>query len=349
MQKHLMKKRRGAVVIYVVLMIVILLAFCSLAVDYGRVTTTKTELQRTSDAAARAGAMVISSGTTTVRTAAKSVASANKANGTSVVLADTDVLLGTWSSGAFTVTTTNPNAVRVTSRRTQATGNAVPLLFASVIGLTGKDVTARSTAVYVSGVNVDVNVPATGNPWLAGMPDGTIANPGNPHKNPDRAPANNPVLISGLPLVAGSVLTFDSISGDARHDPNLADYNPDGNLSSIWENFGGAEHGKSNLRSPINALIGVFLPDGSPTATSAPEKLDFSTAASRDFTSLSPKLKQVFFIGNGKTSSGATQSFIVPQGATRFYLGTMDGYEWNNNSGSRNIRVQRPGQVMLVD
>jgi hypothetical protein len=58
-----------------------------------------------------------------------------------------------------------------------------------------------------------------------------------------------------------------------------------------------------------------------------------STAASRDFTSFSPQLKQPFFIGDGRRSDGTVQTFTVPSGATRLYLGVHDNVNWNNNSG----------------
>ncbi|HEY3242752.1 MAG TPA: hypothetical protein VGM03_05305 [Phycisphaerae bacterium] len=46
-----------------------------------------------------------------------------------------------------------------------------------------------------------------------------------------------------------------------------------------------------------------------------------------------PGLRQPFFIGDGLTGtgSGAVQQFLVPDGATRLFLGTIDGCEWSNN------------------
>ncbi|HET9834372.1 MAG TPA: PEP-CTERM sorting domain-containing protein [Vicinamibacterales bacterium] len=47
-----------------------------------------------------------------------------------------------------------------------------------------------------------------------------------------------------------------------------------------------------------------------------------------------------FFIGDGRRLDGVTpQYFIVPNGATRLFLGTMDGFEWNNNAGSLDVTV----------
>jgi hypothetical protein len=194
------------------------------------------------------------------------------------------------------------------------------------------------------------------------MPAGTIANPVNPHSNPDwsagtpKKPSASPVLVNGLPLQAGTALTFGDISGesnnDVNYDPNV-NYSPDGNTGWIVDNTygenGGFEHGMADLTAPINAIVGVFLDDSQPDSTAAPsEALNFSTQASREFTSLSPKLKQPFFIGDGLTSKGAIQQFIVPQGATRLYVAQMDQYEWNNNRGSRDFLISRPGRVVLV-
>src|SRR5262249_38080913 len=73
-----------------------------------------------------------------------------------------------------------------------------------------------------------------------------------------------------------------------------------------------------------------------------PPSLDFGTVASRDYVSLSPQLAQAFFIGDGRRStiSGSLcQSIVVPAGAARLFLGTMDGFEWNNNSGSYSVSI----------
>jgi hypothetical protein len=90
-------------------------------------------------------------------------------------------------------------------------------------------------------------------------------------------------------------------------------------------------------------LAGVFLPDAPPAAP-APPSLDFSsTAIGRSFTTLSPLLQQTFYIGDGLTGegSGSTQSFLVPDGATRLFLGIVDGSYfvggpdyYDNNAGT---------------
>jgi hypothetical protein len=85
----------------------------------------------------------------------------------------------------------------------------------------------------------------------------------------------------------------------------------------------------------MDALIGVFLSNEPPDDGKTPPPLDFR-GRRRDFSTFSPKLKQVFFIGDGRTGSGALRRYLVSAKATRLYLGVMDAYEWNNNSGSFN-------------
>jgi hypothetical protein len=114
---------------------------------------------------------------------------------------------------------------------------------------------------------------------------------------------------------------------------------PNGNAGQIISHFTGAENGLSNITAPVNALVGVFLGPDQPDQTPAPDALDFSTAASRDYAVLGPALKQVFFIGDGLTSTGDPHQVIVPDGATRLYLGTMDGFEWKNNAGAFSVRI----------
>jgi hypothetical protein len=90
-------------------------------------------------------------------------------------------------------------------------------------------------------------------------------------------------------------------------------------------------------------LAGVFLSDEEPTAP-APASLDFSsTAIGRSFTQLSPLLQQTFYIGDGLTGegTGSIQSFLVPDAATRLFLGIVDGSYfvggpdyYNNNAGT---------------
>ena len=82
-------------------------------------------------------------------------------------------------------------------------------------------------------------------------------------------------------------------------------------------------------------LVGVFLGAGGPSG-SAPAALNFtSSGLGTSFTSLSPLLDQVFFIGDGLTGdgSGSVQTFVVPTGATELYLGISDACGYNGGPG----------------
>jgi len=192
-------------------------------------------------------------------------------------------------------------------------------------------------------------VPGTSNPWLAGMPAGTTADIG------DVAPGQSPVQV-GISLSAGDTLWFFS-TGTTDHCPGFACGAAGAEGDAIEGSVGhrvGAEHGIANVVAPIDSLMGVFLGPDEPDLTAAPGALDFSTAALRNLLTISPLLKQPFFIGDGLRNDGVTpQNFIVPAGATRLYLGTMDGFEWNNNSGSLEVTVSavvvpEPATLALV-
>jgi hypothetical protein len=352
----------------------VLTGFVSLAVDVGRVQVVKTELRQAADAAARAGAGAMEAGIPFGRSEAVKYAAKNNADGTPVVLNSTeDIQFGKWDSSTktFEVLTGSAldkaNACRVLARRTDARGNAVPLIFMKLLGRSSCDVNAESIAMLIPSINVNETVLATANPLLAGMPPGTVASNPNPHRNPDIAgdpttstPKASPKGVSGIPVNEGAHFTFDSIDGTARHDPNLPYFDPDGQMSDIGHNNPTTnhsnnyssqfynEHGIADMLAPINSLVGVFLSDEQPNLSSAPDNLKFNTETSRDFAELKPKLKQLFWIGDGKNSDGIQQNFIAPEGATRLMLATWDFYEWNNNAGYRIVKINRPQQVITV-
>lgn len=193
-----------------------------------------------------------------------------------------------------------------------------------------------TTIAVAARADVIVVVPGTADPWLAGMPNGSTASGG------DVAPAQSPVGVVGLGFVGGSLLTFASTGSTDHCDLGgcgLAGAEGDSG-EGIATHTAGAQNGLSNIDSPIDALLGVFLDASQPSFSAAPGALDFSSAASRDFASLTPALKQIFYIGNGLRNDGTTvQTFMAPAGATRLFLGTMDGFGWFNNVGSLTVTV----------
>lgn len=190
-------------------------------------------------------------------------------------------------------------------------------------------------AIWLAG-RTDLVVPPASDPW----PGGLIRHGGN---TPEEAIETIPSFVS----VAGGdvVRALDAAVGGVNffNDFGPPFFGPNGNESagSSLTAFGGI----SGYLGPQGPLTGVFLTDAVPSA-GPPGTLDFSTPASREFTSLTPALGQVFYIGDGKTSANVFQQFIAPAGATRLYLAIPDGFgfagapgAYDDNDGSYRIRI----------
>ena len=186
---------------------------------------------------------------------------------------------------------------------------ALPIAIVVLLG----PVTARAGGPSV--------VPGTSNPYLAGMPNGSSCCAG------DTAPAQSPVFAAFI-ATPGISLTF-TVTGSVDNAGGVPTLPPDG--GSVFTTS--SSNGISGATWPVTALVGVFLDASQPDTSAAPSNLDFTTT---NFTTLSPQLKQAFFIGDGLTGtgSGTVQTFIAPAGATRLFLGTSDGFGWFNNTGS---------------
>ena len=365
-------RRRGMSLIYVTIISIVLMGFVSMAVDLGRVQLAQTQLQAATDAAARYGALGLQNilwGNSAAGANAITAAASNTVDGSPLVLQNSDVQVGIWDSSAHTFTPvsdpTTANAVRVTAYRNAARGSAIPMTFLRAVGRTSFDIQATSVALLTPGASVNLNIPATSNPFLSGQPAGVSSSNNNPHNDPDwtagspNPPSNlggvhvqaSPITVpSSIPIKPGTSMTFDGINGGATNDyTDASRYTADGNLGyANATNTAGDEHGIANMQAPINSLVGVFLNNTVPGSSSPPSDLDFSTDAERDFTTLSPQVNQMFFIGDGRNDAGNVQQFVVPSGATRLFIGTWDSYEWNNNIGSFNVTVHAPGTVSTV-
>jgi hypothetical protein len=156
----------------------------------------------------------------------------------------------------------------------------------------------------------------------------------------------NPLLAASFPAGPNQVLTFPSVAGTVNYyggsqpstespdgyGPSFQPYPPGGYPTSS-ASFPGFM-GLSGLRDTNNGayLVGVFLTDAPPEEP-APLTLDFSD--NKNFTSLSPLIVQLFFIGDGLsgTGTGDVQQFHVPETATRLYLGFIDS-QFSDNLGS---------------
>src|SRR5687768_13904778 len=112
-----------------------------------------------------------------------------------------------------------------------------------------------------------IAVPATSDPWLAGMPNGATAS------NGDVAPTHSPVLVSGMS--GGATVRF-TVSGGAAYAPFATIEAPDGSPNLTTHHWAGAENGIAGVTAPTSALMGVFLGPGQPDLSPAPDALNFT-------------------------------------------------------------------------
>ena len=199
-----------------------------------------------------------------------------------------------------------------------------PLSLILTIGLAA--VPAMAAAASISTVTV---APGTADLYLAGSPANRPCCAG------DNSNAESPVL-ANLALTPGSYLTFTTL-GSATHYPNeSAPATADGSTGytyNLTADYGTGISGPTNVH--LDGLAGVFLGPSQPSGA-APAQL-----SGTDFTSISPGLDQIFFIGDGLTGTGtgATQQFFVPAGATRLYLGIIDDGGYYDNGGAITANV----------
>jgi hypothetical protein len=178
-------------------------------------------------------------------------------------------------------------------------------------------------------------VPGTANPYLAGQPSGT------PCCDGDSAPAESPVLaLSGS--LGGDTLTF-AATGGASYGPGPLAPSADGwpgDVFNMTADYGTGISGPMGVQ--VSGLVGVFIGSSVPSGP-APAQLDDGMS----FTSLAPGLDQIFWIGDGLTGTGtgSVQSFLAPSGATRLYLGVVDGFGWYNNPGVISVTINGAASV----
>lgn len=137
---------------------------------------------------------------------------------------------------------------------------------------------------------------------------------------------------------AGQILTFSSVTGTVRiDDDNTPGYSNGADGGTLYtrtdvSSAGGIAGVVDDSRTMF--LVGVFL-DSTEPSDPAPARLDFSSSSlGENFSSLSPLLGQLFFIGDGLTGTGtgAVQQFSVPASATRLFLGFADSYSFGTNT-----------------
>ncbi len=183
------------------------------------------------------------------------------------------------------------------------------VLFCVVLGVIAmspfKALAASAALVtfVIGGANAaSITVNGTSNPFLAGASIGNSVNNGDT----DSFAADAPPSIDVTP---GQTFSILSVTGTVTNGPCCAFVGPDGGApisSSSFTASGFTALVQPYVNLPINSLIGVFY---------GPNPAD-------------PGVDQVFEIGAGPIS------FTVPTGATKLFLATVDGYQWNNNEGA---------------
>ena len=171
---------------------------------------------------------------------------------------------------------------------------------------------------------VQMTIPGTANLWGAGlsvMPSGGARGTLPPVFT----------LASG-----GGTLVFSQVTGQIKYGTNQPFHGPDGSLTGPSDINPSPHNDISGYKGSTRApLVGVFRDGAAPVpGATPPATLDFSgTGLGMGFDQLFPGLNQVFFIGDGLsgTGSGTQQQFHIPTGATRLFLGTVDGPNFFGN------------------
>lgn len=350
----------------------VMAGFLALSVDFGRAMAAKSELQSATDAAARYAARTMrsqSGNTSAAAASASAVFAESKIDGGTVTFTPaTDMELGIWneSTETFTVATIagGANAVKLSTRLVLG-DSARPL---AVVPLFRGPITVRAQCIaMVSGEAASTYVSAKSNPWLSGMANGSLSKNLRPDarhvwdyagSGPNVASSPGTINLTTSNILAGQTVLFDNVTGTANNTGGGGVYTADGNTgwvvslgtsnASNGANWSKSVNGISNIKAPINGMVAVFLNDNAPDSTTAPANLDFSTDSSRDYTSIAPALKQVFFVGDGRRSTGEAQQIVVPPGATRVFIGNMDAWQWNDNSGGYTATINSVTKVVTV-
>jgi len=159
--------RRGAVAIQVAISMTFLIGFASLAIDVGLLYSAKSEMQRAADSAALAGAANLQDSNRLrgvdyqdlvfyeSRQVAVNFAQENPVIGLGAIVDPSlDIDLGffdSWDDLSIPMTieeTVSTNAVHVTVLRDESHGGSISLLFASIFGVSNKDLSVEATAAF---------------------------------------------------------------------------------------------------------------------------------------------------------------------------------------------------------
>jgi len=137
------KNESGAGTVTGLFVLIISLMIGGLAVDYTNGTRTRAQLQTVADSAVLAGAMALPDGQIEVRKSAMSLAEHYGSD----LLKDGDIVLGNWSDGNFKEADfLPPNAVKVTTRRSDDNNNALKTFLLHIVGIDRLNIATQAVA-----------------------------------------------------------------------------------------------------------------------------------------------------------------------------------------------------------
>lgn len=174
---------------------------------------------------------------------------------------------------------------------------------------------ALSLATVQGALTQELNVPATANIYGSGHSVPPSPQGGGGGTLPPMIP---------LPEDSSACWVQLRVSGSASCSRSGGFNSPDGGTCANLRTNLLPSDGISGIRHDGRTmfLVGVFLSDAEPENPAPPTPNVTSSNSIREFF---PLLHQQFYIGDGRTSSGDSQRFLVPDGATRLFLGFADG------------------------
>jgi Flp pilus assembly protein TadG len=142
-RKDSTRDERGVAMMYVAVFLMSSLWLVSLAIDMGKLTVTKGELQRAADAAALAGASAVDPGDgTLMQDSARVLATYTASLNTALRENSEAVLIDSQADIDFPT----PNKIRVVARREESAGNPMTTIFARTLGINTLNLRATATA-----------------------------------------------------------------------------------------------------------------------------------------------------------------------------------------------------------
>jgi Flp pilus assembly protein TadG len=143
------KGRRGVIAVLTAVLLTVMLAMIAFAIDIGVLCLARTQLQVAADSAALAAAGSSNLSKSDMVKIAQSFAQYYQVAGRSVILNSSDVQFGIWDvgTGAFTQSSSQGTAIKVTVRTSSKSGGETPLFFGRILGKASAAQEASAIAV----------------------------------------------------------------------------------------------------------------------------------------------------------------------------------------------------------